>query len=118
MDDSDIVRRALRAMLEHAGYCVTDYKSGREFLDSGLARPSDCILLDLEMPKPNGIEILDAMHDMGCRTPVIVVSGTHDRALLAGADRDMVTAIVKKPVGSDRLLAAIAEALSPSSRNG
>ena len=106
-------------MLEHAGYSVTEFASGKEFLNSGLEEPTDCILLDLEMPKPNGIDVLNAMQDLGCKSPVIiVVTGTDDAALLAGADRDFVTAVLKKPIGPDALLAAVAGALRQSSRNG
>lgn len=111
IDDSDGIRRTFRMVLEHAGYSVTDYASGQEFLDNGLARQADCILLDLEMPSPNGIEILDALQDTTCATPVIVVTGTDNSALLADADRDIVKAILKKPIGPDALLAAVAAAL-------
>jgi AmiR/NasT family two-component response regulator len=59
------------------------------------------------------------MQDLGWKTPVIIViTGTDNPALLAGADRDIVTAILKKPIGPDALLAAVAEALCQSSRNG
>ena len=104
-------------MLEHAGYSVTEFASGKEFLDSGLETLADCILLDLEMPEQNGIEVLDAIQDLGCKSPVIiVVTGTNNSALLANADRDFVTAILKKPIGPDALLAAVAAALRQTSR--
>jgi len=116
VDDSDIIRRTFRVMLEHAGYSVTEFASGKEFLNSGLESLADCILLDLEMPKPNGIDVLNAMQDLGCKMPVIVVTGTVDAALLAATDRDLVSAILKKPIGPDALLAAVAAALRQSSR--
>jgi two-component system response regulator FixJ len=118
VDDSDIIRRTFRVMLEHAGYNVTEFASGKEFLNSGLESLADCILLDLEMPKPNGIDILNAMQDLGCKMPVIVVTGTDDAALLAAADCDMVSTILKKPIGPDALLAAVAEVLRQPSRTG
>jgi len=117
VDDSDIIRRTFTALLERAGYKVTEYASGREFLDQGLAEQDDCILLDLEMPGPNGIEVLNAMQDLGCKSPVIiVVTGTNNAVLLADADRDFVTGVLKKPIGPDALLAAVAGAFRQSSR--
>lgn len=101
-------------VLEHAGYSVTEYVSGQEFLDSGLARQDDCILLDVEMPSPNGIEVLGALQDIGRATPVLVVTGTDNIALLAAAKRDIVAAILKKPIGPDALLAAVAGTLCQS----
>ena len=118
IDDSDIVRRTFGAVLEHAGCSVREYASGREFLDYGLAEQSDCILLDLEMPGLNGIEVLCALQVLACKTPVIVVTGTNDTALLAGAERDNVTAVLKKPVDPDALHAAVVGALCPSSHDG
>ena len=118
VDDSDIIRRTFTALLERAGYSVTEYASGREYLDQGLAEQADCILLDLEMPGLNGIGVLDALQDLACKTPVIVITGTNQTALLADADRDNVVAILKKPVGSNALLAAVAGALCPASHNG
>ncbi|MEE8577603.1 MAG: response regulator [candidate division Zixibacteria bacterium] len=118
VDDSDGIRRSFRTVLEHAGYSVKDYASGQEFLDSDLARQADCILLDLEMPDPNGIEVLDALQDTARATPVIVVTGTDNPALLADADRDIVTTILNKPIGPDVLLAAVDGALSQSSHDG
>lgn len=111
VDDSDIIRRTYRLLLNHAGYCVTEFVSGKEFLNSGLEEPADCILLDLEMLGTNGIDILDTMEGVACNTPVIVVSGTDNEALLASADRDFVTTILKKPVGPNELLAAVTGAL-------
>jgi len=118
VDDSDIIRRTFRLLLKHAGYCVAEFASGKEFLNSGLEESTDCILLDLEMPRPNGIDILDAIEDVACNTPVIVVSGTDNEALLAGADHDIVAAVLKKPISPDALLAAVAEALCQSSHDG
>ncbi len=117
VDDSDIVRRTFRALLKHAGYSVTEYASGREFLDQGLAEQDDCILLDLEMPGLNGIEVLGALQDLDCKTPVIVITGTNDKALLAAADHDIVAAVLKKPVGPDALCTAVAGALCSTSHN-
>lgn len=115
VDDSDGIRRSFRTVLEHASYRVTEYASGQEFLDSGLARQADCILLDLEMPSPNGIEVLDALQDIARATPVVVVTGTDNSALLGAAERDIVVAILKKPIGPDALLAAVARALGQTS---
>jgi len=53
----------------------------------------------------------DNAQNSDCETPVIVVTGTGDTALLAGADRDNVATILKKPVSPDVLLAAVSEAL-------
>jgi FixJ family two-component response regulator len=111
VDDSDSIRQSFRTALEHAGYDITESASGRDFLESGLAAQVDCILLDLEMPHLNGIEVLDELRNSACATPVIVVTGTGDAALLAAAERTAVTAVLKKPISPDALLSAVNDAL-------
>jgi FixJ family two-component response regulator len=111
IDDNDGIRRAFKALLEHAGFDVTAYASGREFLDSGLAQKPDCILLDLEMPSLNGIDVLDAMGDITHIPPIIIVTGTNEPALIAAADRDIVTGFIRKPIASEALLAAVKRAV-------
>ena len=99
-------------MLRHADYSVSVFASSQKFLDSGLAESTDCIILDLEMPNPNGVEVLDQLQNLACTTPVVVVTGTNDAALLQGAERDTVIAILKKPIGHRELLLSVAKALS------
>lgn len=111
VDDSDSLRRTFRLLLEHAGYVVSDYASGREFLDCGQSHRADCILLDLEMPRATGPDVLRALNKANCTTPVIVVTGADADVLLASVETDNVAAILKKPIGPDLLLAAVADAV-------
>jgi FixJ family two-component response regulator len=99
-------------VLRHADYRVSVFASSQKFLDSGLAEAPDCVILDLEMPTPNGVEVLDQLQNLACTTPVVVVTGTSDAALLRAAERDIVIAILKKPIGPDELLLSVAKALS------
>ncbi len=99
-------------VLQNADYSVSVFASGQMFLDGGLAEAPDCIVLDLEMPYPNGVEVLDQLQNLACTTPVVVVTGTNDAALLQAAERDMVIAILKKPIGPNELLLSVAKALS------
>lgn len=118
VDDCDAIRRAFRAVLKHAGLDVALYASGREFLNNGLSQKTDCILLDLEMPDINGIEVLAALQISNCTTPVLIISGTQNPALLEAARQNNISAVLKKPIGEDALLAAVAQAVSGSLPNG
>jgi FixJ family two-component response regulator len=112
VDDNDGVRRTFEMVLQNADYRVSVFGSSQMFLDGGLAEAPDCIVLDLEMPYPNGVEVLDQLQNLACTTPVVVVTGTNNAALLQAAQRDMVIAILKKPIGPNELLASVAKALS------
>jgi len=111
VDDDESVRSAMTRLLTAAGYGVRTYASAGDFL---LDPPTDtpgCLLLDLRMPGPSGLDLQDALVRHGVRLPVIFFSGHGDlatgiRAMKAGAV-DFLT----KPVESKVLLEAIDNAL-------
>jgi FixJ family two-component response regulator len=111
VDDDESLRQALQRQLMAAGHRVQTYASAGEFL---LAPPADapgCLLLDLAMPGPTGLDLQDALGRHGIRLPVIFLTGHGDlstgvRAMKAGAV-DFLT----KPVERAALLDAIARAL-------
>ncbi|MGE5714778.1 MAG: response regulator transcription factor, partial [Betaproteobacteria bacterium] len=111
VDDDESLRTALQRQLAAAGHHVRTYASAGEFL---LAPPPDgpgCLLLDLSMPGPSGLELQDALGRHGVRLPVIFLTGHGDlaagvRAMKAGAI-DFLT----KPVERETLLDAIGRAL-------
>jgi FixJ family two-component response regulator len=111
VDDDDSLRSALQRLLSAAGYRVKAYASAGEFLLDPPADAPGCLLLDLRMPGPSGLDLQEALGRHGIRLPVIFLSGhgelaTGVRAMKAGAV-DFLT----KPVEREPLLAAIARAL-------
>src|SRR5689334_9849712 len=79
VDDDQMFRRALTRVLELGGYEVRAYESAGAFL---LANPVDegpsCILLDLQMPGPTGIELHEVLARRGDALPVIFLTGFGD----------------------------------------
>ncbi len=61
VDDSKIVRKVERKILESLGYSVTEAETGRHALEAFAAGPCSLILLDWHMPEMNGIEFLRAL---------------------------------------------------------
>ncbi len=111
VDDDDSLRSALQRLLTAAGHRVKAYASAGEFLLEPPADGPGCLLLDLRMPGPSGLELQDALERHGIRLPVIFLTGHGDlstgvRAMKAGAV-DFLT----KPVQREPLLAAIERAL-------
>ena len=111
VDDDDSLRSALQRLLTAAGHRVKAYASAGEFLLEPPADGPGCLLLDLRMPGPSGLELQDALERHGILLPVIFLTGYGDlstgvRAMKAGAV-DFLT----KPVQREPLLAAIERAL-------
>jgi FixJ family two-component response regulator len=111
VDDDESFRTAVTRLLQAAGYEVRGYASAGDFL---IARPGDapgCILLDVNMPGPSGLDLQAALADHGIDLPIVFLTGHGDvpmsvRAMKAGA-ADFLT----KPVEREPLFRAVGEAL-------
>ena len=114
VDDDASFRTAIERRLRHAGYEVETHSSAQDLLDwlPGSAEKPGCILLDLQMPGLDGLELQSRLTVLGSILPIVFVSGHSDipttvRAIKAGAD-DFLT----KPIPSDQMIAAIERALA------
>lgn len=92
VDDSRVVRRAARRMLENRGFTVSEANDGSEALQACRSHLPDGVLLDWNMPVMNGIEFLDHLRaEFGPENPVVVFCTTEtemkfvERAIEAGA---------------------------------
>ena len=76
VDDEELVRLNLRALLEDLGYRVVEAADGREGLDAFDRERPDLILADLRMPVMDGLSMIAGLREKSPETPVIVISGT------------------------------------------
>jgi FixJ family two-component response regulator len=112
VDDDAGMRKALCRILEAAGYAVSTYASAGDFLLADVVDGPACLVLDVRMPGPSGLELQQALAKRTDLLPVVFLSGHGDipmtvRALKAGAV-DFLT----KPVEGKALLAAVEAALA------
>lgn len=116
VDDDDDLRLALVRLLGAAGYETRAHSSAGAFLLAAPWPERGCLLLDLRMPGPDGLELQEALARQECALPVVFLTGHGDvtssvRAMKAGAV-DFLT----KPVEREPLLGAIRSALGRNAR--
>lgn len=106
VDDDPLSRRLLSQILEPAGYQVTCSVDGDEFMEKIDTLPPCCVLLDLEMPRRTGIEILESL---GWRSDlkVIVVSGHVNVSTTVRTMKLGVANVIEKPIHRRALLDAV-----------
>ena len=106
-EDEKELSKALCAILKHNNYSVDAVYDGQDALDYGLDENYDGIILDLMMPKKNGLEVLEALRKAGVSTPVLILTAkTQLEDKIAGLDKgadDYLT----KPFATGELLARI-----------
>ena len=91
VDDDAAFRKSVVRLLRLSGYDIAPYESADELLlhlpDSG----PGCILLDLNMPQMNGLDLQTRLHAMDVHLPIVFLTGRGDisssvKALKAGAE--------------------------------
>ena len=112
VDDDLSMRNALLRLLGAAGFEARGYASTGEFLLQALPDRPGCLLLDLRLPGPSGLDLQAALRQQNIVLPVVFLTGHGNvdssvRAMKAGAV-DFLT----KPVERDILLDAIRRALA------
>ncbi|SOE86908.1 two component transcriptional regulator, LuxR family [Burkholderia sp. YR290] len=115
VDDDDSMRSALTRLLTLAGYVVRSYPSAGEFLVAEREPLPGCLLLDLELPGPGGLELQKALHRQGNTMPVVFISAHHDIPRTVLAIKAGASDFLLKPIDAQALLAAIESALSVGS---
>lgn len=111
VDDDESLRTALQRQLMAAGHRVSTYASAGEFLLTPPADAPGCLLLDLAMPGPSGLELQEALGRHGIHLPVIFLTGHGDLATGVRAMKSGAVDFLTKPVERNALLDAIARAL-------
>ena len=111
-DDHVLVRQALRFLLERAGMAVIGEASdGQEALEMAHEQPPDVAVLDLGMPRLNGLETARRLRDACPQTKIIVLTGhTEDSYVLEAVQAGVVGYVVKTQATLD-LVQAIRDVL-------
>ena len=111
VDDDDLVREAIRAVLEDDGRVVETYPSCEAFLEGFRSDRSACLLIDAYLPAMSGLELLEKLHVDGHSLPAIMITGNADVPMAVKAMKAGALDFIEKPIGREELLASIGRAL-------
>jgi FixJ family two-component response regulator len=112
VDDDDSLRKALTRLLNAAGFEVRAYASAGDFVLSDRDNRRGCVLLDVRMPGPSGLDLQEVLAKEEEPLPVIFLTAYGDvpttvRAMKAGAVDFLI-----KPIKRDLLLSVVRTALA------
>jgi FixJ family two-component response regulator len=111
VDDEDEVRGALGRLLASHGFSVRQYKSAGEFLLASPIRSPGCVLLDLRMPGPGGLELQASLARQEDAPAVVFMSGKGDIRSSVLAIRRGAIDFLTKPIDEEALVAAVGAAI-------
>ncbi|MGB7147712.1 MAG: response regulator [Terriglobales bacterium] len=109
VDDDESVRSATTLLVESFGFRAAAFESAETFLSSGHLHDTSCLILDVQMPGMNGLQLQSHLAARGI--PIIFITAyeskdSRQRAMQAGA-----AAFLGKPFSDEQLLQTIRSAL-------
>jgi two-component system response regulator FixJ len=110
VDDDEAIRHSASFMLRHAGFRVKTYVDGVAFLEQVEEAEKGCILLDVQMPRMDGLQVQEALNERGVAMPVIVLTGHGDVAVAVRAMKAGAVDFVEKPYAKQTLVDALTRA--------
>jgi CheY-like chemotaxis protein/two-component sensor histidine kinase len=116
VDDEDYIRELLRETLNSAGFGVETAVDGQEARDRLLSKRYRLVLLDLRMPRREGMEVLRDIRAGGVNTPVIVLTGAASDEEVRMAKGLGAVSAVRKPFKVDELLALARRTMAPAEK--
>lgn len=103
VDDNDNIRVLIAEYLSLRGYAIDIAENGEEAFKKTLINKYSLIIMDLQMPKMNGIETIKAIRINLPTIPVIVISGIRDKATIKEARESGADAFLSKPFSIEDL---------------
>jgi two-component system response regulator FixJ len=104
IDDDIAVRTSLERSLRHHGYHVVTYDSGTTFLAAIKDGSYGCIILDIAMPAMSGLEVQAELLQIGCKIPIIFMTGHGDVPTSVRALKNGAVEFFEKPFAIDQLM--------------
>ena len=117
VDDDESIRRTTTLLIESFGFHAAAFESAESFLKSGQLHETSCLIIDLQMPGMNGLQLQSQLAAAGYKVPVVFITAydkeeSRQQALQAGA-----VAFLSKPFNDGLLLQTIRAALRQDGGN-
>ena len=114
LDDDTSLCRSLRRLLSANNFQVKTFERPSELIASDIPRSNACMVIDINLPEMNGVQMCEMLRESGRALPTILITARTDagvRTLVANSD---AVAMLFKPFAEEELLDAIRRALALS----
>jgi FixJ family two-component response regulator len=114
VDDDQSMRESLPDLIQDFGFDARTFSSAEEFLSSGSADETSCLILDVGMPGMSGPELQQELNRRGEKIPTIFITGQKDEIIRARVLKQGAVGFLIKPFSDAAFLEAIESALKTS----
>jgi FixJ family two-component response regulator len=114
VDDDISVRESLELLIRSAGWAAETYTCAEEFLTRSKVSGPSCLVLDVQLPGVNGLDLQERVATDRASTPIVFITGHGDVPMTVRAMKAGAVEVLTKPLRDDVLLAAISDAVERS----
>jgi two-component system, LuxR family, response regulator FixJ len=115
VDDDAAVRNSLKFSLEIDGFAVRTYAGSEELLRAGDLDTCQCLVVDQDMPRMAGLELVAALRKQGLEVPAVLISGHLTPAVTRQATAAGIP-VLEKPFLGNGLIELIRTATGSTTR--
>lgn len=111
VEDKPDISNAMRSVLEHEDWSVTDYPSAEAFLAEETTSNDQCLIVDTNLPGMSGIALIEHLRAKGDTVPAILITGTGDISMAVQAMRSGASDFIERPISRRELIDSIERAV-------
>lgn len=115
IDDERSIRNTLKDILSLEGHKVDTAEDGEQGYNTAANSKYDAVFCDIKMPKMDGLEVLDKLHENFPDIPIVMISGHGDIETAVDSIKKGAFDYIQKPLDLNRLLVTLRNALDKSS---
>jgi FixJ family two-component response regulator len=111
VDDDESIRRTTTFLIESFGFRAAAFESAGNFLKSGQLHDTSCLIVDVQMPGMNGLELQSELAAAGYDIPIIFITAYDNKVSRRQAMQAGAVAFLGKPFSDEQLLQTVRSAL-------
>jgi FixJ family two-component response regulator len=111
IDDDKSVRRTTKLLIESLGFRAAAFECADNFLSSGRLDDTSCLIVDLQLPGMNGLQLQSQLAATDCQIPIIFITAYDNKESRRRSMRAGAVAFLGKPFTDEGLLQWIRSAL-------
>jgi FixJ family two-component response regulator len=111
VDDDESIRRTTTLLIESFGFRAATFESAETFLRSGDLQDTSCLIVDVQMPGMNGLQLQSHLAAAGCGIPIIFITAYESNDSRRRAMQGGAAAFLGKPFSDEQLLQTIRSVL-------
>ena len=112
VDDDPSAREGVAGLIRSAGLMAKTFASGEEFLAAARPKAPSCLVLDVNLPGVNGLELQQKLAKSDVQMPIIFLTGHGDIPMTVQAVKAGAVNFLTKPFDDEELLNAIRQCTS------